>query len=217
MRIIELILVMFMFFNTLDSIIADKEVQMKEEKSEDINVQRKLQEKKTNYVTLILNKDFDFTINNKSIIEKVINNGKEEDLSQEIKVIKDTEIQIHFNTQLSDCSNFFRDIDETIKDKIVSIDLSKFDSSNLEKIDSMFNGCSSLESINLSNFNTSKVKSMGSLFYKCSSLKKLDLSSFNTSRVTVMSNLFYYCSSLEKLNLSNFNTSSVTDMNGKFI
>ena len=42
MRIIELILVMFMFFNTLDSIIADKEVQMKEEKSEDINVQRKL-------------------------------------------------------------------------------------------------------------------------------------------------------------------------------
>ena len=45
MRIIELILVMLMFANTLDALIEDKEVQIQKEKSFGINMQRKLQDK----------------------------------------------------------------------------------------------------------------------------------------------------------------------------
>ena len=36
----------------------------------------------------------------------------------------------------------------------------------------MFNGCSSLKSIDLSSFNTTNVNNMWSMFYGCSSLKK---------------------------------------------
>ena len=36
----------------------------------------------------------------------------------------------------------------------------------------MFSYCSSLKSINLSSFNTANVNSMGLMFYGCSSLKK---------------------------------------------
>ena len=37
----------------------------------------------------------------------------------------------------------------------------------------MFFGCSSLKEINLSNFNTDNVNDMSCMFYECSSLKKL--------------------------------------------
>ena len=143
MRIVGLTLVIIMFANTLNGVIDNKQVQIHEEKSENKNIKRKLEEK-TNYVILILNQDYNFTINKTSIIEKIIIDGEEENLEQEIKVIKNTEIQIHFKTALSNCSFFFRDINGTIKDKIVSADFSKFDSSNLELIRRMFGGCSSL-------------------------------------------------------------------------
>ena len=212
MRIIGLILVMIMLTNTLNDLIDDKKAQIREEKFEDKNIKRKLEEK-TNYVTLVLNKDYNFKINNKSIIEKVIiNNGEPENLEQEIQAKEGSEIQIHFNIPLSNCSNFLENINKTIKDKIVSVDLSKFDSSNLKIIREMFSKCSSLKSINFLNFNTSNIKSTSGVFIKCSSLKKLDLSNFNTSMVTDMSDLFYGCKSLEELNLSNFNTSLVTNM-----
>ena len=212
MRIVELILVISMFNNILDGVIGDKEVQIQGEKFESANAQRKLEEK-TNYVTIILNQDYNFKINNKSIIEKVIiNNGETENLEQEIKAKEGDEIQIHFNTSLRDCSNVFEYINEKIKNKIVSVDLSKFDSSNLEKFDEMFMECSSLKSINFLNFNTAKIKSFSRLFYGCSSLKEIDLSNFNTSSVTTMEYLFFECSSLEKVDLSSFDTSSVTKM-----
>ena len=216
MRIVGLILFMLMLANTLDDVVDDKEVQIHEEKFEDTDIQRKL-EGKTNYVTLILNQDYSFAIEKKNIIEKIIiNNGEPENLEKKIKVTKDTEIQIYFNTTLSDCSKFFVDINNGIKNKIVSIDLSKFDSSNLEKISSMFSGCSSLKSINFLNFNTSKVKSLYFLFYGCSSLEEVDLSNLDTSMVTNMEYLFYGCSSLEKVNLSKLNTSLVTTMDRLF-
>ena len=164
MRIVGLILVMSMFNNILDDVICDKEVQIQGEKFESINVQRKIEEK-TNYVTMILNQDYNFKINKKSIIEKVIiNNWETENLEQEIKAKEGDEIQIHFNTSLRDCSNVFEYINEKIKNKIVSVDLSKFDSSNLEKFDEMFMECSSLKSINFLNFNTAKIKSFSRLF-----------------------------------------------------
>ena len=77
-------------------------------------------------------------------------------------------------------------------------------------MDEMFQGCSKLISLNLSNFNTSSVITMLSMFYGCSSLISLDLSFFNTSKVMNMFSIFQGCSSLIFLNLSNFNASSLT-------
>ena len=58
----------------------------------------------------------------------------------------------------------------------------------------MFSGCSSLKEINLSNFNTNNVNNMSCMFYKCSSLKELNLSNFNTNNVTDMRYMFNGCS-----------------------
>ena len=65
----------------------------------------------------------------------------------------------------------------------------------------MFNGCSSLKSIDLSSFNTSNVNNMSCMFNVCSSFESIDLSSFNTSNVNDMSFMFSFCSSLQKENI----------------
>ena len=45
----------------------------------------------------------------------------------------------------------------------------------------MFYNCMSLTSINLSNFNTSNVDDMDKMLYACRSLSYIDISSFSTS------------------------------------
>ena len=69
----------------------------------------------------------------------------------------------------------------------------------------MFKECKSLQSLDVSNFNTSNVNWMSVMFWGCKSLKYLDLSNFDTSNVYNMNNMFEYCESLESLDLSNFN------------
>ena len=56
---------------------------------------------------------------------------------------------------------------------------------------SMFNNCFSLTSLNLSNFNTNNVNNMKYMFYDCSSLTSLNLSNFNTNNVKYMEDMFY--------------------------
>ena len=97
-----------------------------------------------------------------------------------------------------------------------SIDLSSFNSTNINDMNKMFSRCSSLSLINLSSFNTNNVKDMFSLFHGCSSLKSIDLSSFNTTNVNNMRSMFNGCSSLEWINLSSFNTINVNEMRSMF-
>ena len=69
---------------------------------------------------------------------------------------------------------------------------------------SMFKSCNRLTSIDLSQFDTSNVVDMQSMFYGCSSLKYLDLSNFNTSKVKSINKMFEVCNSLIYLNLKYF-------------
>ena len=54
----------------------------------------------------------------------------------------------------------------------------------------MFCDCNKLTSLNLSNFNTNNVNDMSRMFLGCSSLTSLNLSNFNTNNVTNMSCMF---------------------------
>ena len=99
---------------------------------------------------------------------------------------------------------------------LTSLDLSKFDTSKVTNMFNMFSYCKGLTSLDVSGFDTSNVTYMGSMFSNCSSLTSLDLSNFNTSNVTEMSGMFSNCSSLTSLDLSNFNTSNVTKMRSVF-
>ena len=83
---------------------------------------------------------------------------------------------------------------------IIEMDLSKFDTSNVDIVTDMFLGCSSLTSINLSNIKTSRVTSMAEMFKDCSKLGSLDLSEFDTSNVNNMVNMFKGCTNLEFIN-----------------
>ena len=62
----------------------------------------------------------------------------------------------------------------------------------------MFSHCSSLKSINLSSFNTTNVNNMYRMFEFCSSLELIDLSSFNTTNINNMKTIFFGCNSLKK-------------------
>ena len=81
----------------------------------------------------------------------------------------------------------------------------------------MFNKCESLEYIDVSKFETSNVENMRQIFFRCEKLKELKgINNFNTIKVTNMSSMFEECEELEYLDLSNFNTSNVTNMEFMF-
>ena len=61
-------------------------------------------------------------------------------------------------------------------EKIIGFNFIKAD--NAISCDSMFSGCSNLKELDLSNFNTKNIESMPKMFYGCSSLKSLDVSKF---------------------------------------
>ena len=94
------------------------------------------------------------------------------------------------------------------RDKLKTIDLSNFDTSQVTSMYEAFIQCSNLLSIVLTNVDTSKVTNMQSMFNGCSGLTSLDLSSLDTSNVTDISNMFTYNSALEDLYM-NFNVRSV--------
>ena len=96
------------------------------------------------------------------------------------------------------------------------LDVSKFDTSRVRIMSAMFDNLTSLKELDVSNFNTSNVENMRFMFYNANKMKKLNLSHFDTGNVKDMEGMFAYASSLESLNLSNFNTSRVTNMREMF-
>ena len=100
--------------------------------------------------------------------------------------------------------------------QLSSLDVSNFDTSNVEYMGYMFNNCSNLQSLNVKNFKTSRVKNMQMMFYNCSHLGSLDVSNFDTSNVENMSSMFYNCYNLYSINAKNFKTSKVMSMLGMF-
>lgn len=96
--------------------------------------------------------------------------------------------------------------------KMISVDLSRLDTSKVIDMGGMFSGCYSLNSLDLSHMDTSEVKDMSEMFYECQKLTSLDLSSWNTKNLKNMSSMFYECYYLESIDLVSFNVSKVTNM-----
>lgn len=99
--------------------------------------------------------------------------------------------------------------------KLIELDVSGFDTSDVTNMCKVFQECSNLEEIKgIENWNVSKVKTFGYMFNDCPNLKYLDLSKWNTVSVTNKSNtegasngferMFRNCKGLTYLNLSNF-------------
>lgn len=92
---------------------------------------------------------------------------------------------------------------------LISIDVSKLDTSNVTKMDNMFSDCSSLVSIDLSTIDTSKVTTISSMFKNCISLTSIDISNFNTEKFTGIG-AFSGCTSLKSIKFGDFDLSNLT-------
>ena len=153
-----------------------------------------------------------YILNMKENIEIYVNNKKISfDVKYKIKESKELKVKFKFKKLLSNTSYMFYECSS-----LSSIDLSSFNTTNINNMSFMFYKCCSLKSINLSSFNTTNLNDMNSMFSCCFSLKSIDLSSFNTTNVNNMSKMFFWCSSLNSINLSSFNTTYVNDMSFMF-
>jgi len=147
------------------------------------------------------------------------------------------EIKIKFNIKIKDCGYMFfgcsnlTNIDLSSFDtknvnnmsamfsncsNLTNIDLSSFDTKNVNNMSHMFSWCSNLTNIDLSSFDTKNVNNISLMFCGCYKLTNIDLSSFDTKNVTYMSNMFSGCSNLINIDLSSFDTKNVTDMSAMF-
>ncbi len=99
---------------------------------------------------------------------------------------------------------------------LTALDVSGFNTSNATNFAGMFSGCMSLTELDLSGFNTTKATDFNSMFYACWDLTELDVSRFDTSNATNFSWMFSDCGSLTELDVSNFNTSNATDFSYMF-
>ena len=91
-----------------------------------------------------------------------------------------------------------------------------FNTENLERIDFMFMGCSSLLSINFSNLNTKNLKTMEGMFHSCRSLQSIDFSNLDLRNVEIMYKFCYICDSLVSVNFTNTRTLNLTSYPGMF-
>ena len=130
----------------------------------------------------------------------------------EIELTKSVnQITLKFEGDVTSCKYMFQGCSN-----IIEIDLTYFESSNVQDIDYMFDGCTSLNNIKFGKFQTSKLVNMNYVFQNCISLQYLDLPSFDTSLVTHFHYLFFGCKSLKYMDLSHFDTSSLRCIHNMF-
>ena len=81
----------------------------------------------------------------------------------------------------------------------------------------MFYTCSSLATLDVSKWDTSQVTNMNGMFYKCSSFTTLNVSNWNTGKVTNMQGMFNGCSNLTAIYIgSKWSTNKVIVSNFMF-
>ena len=162
----------------------------------------------------IINYDEDYNELNKDNTELYINDEKKEFSKYFEPSLKEGDeyiIKLIIKSKIKSCRNMFRNCQN-----IRSIDLSSFDSSEVEDMSRMFFKCIYLEELNLSNLDTKNVSNMQAMFQKCKNIEKIEFSpSFITEKVKDISLMFYDCNNLKSVNLS-FDTQNVENMKGLF-
>lgn len=99
---------------------------------------------------------------------------------------------------------------------LTDLDLSALDTSSVRSFADVFQDCSSLRSVNLAGWDTSSGKDFRQMFCRCASLEEINISSFKTSASTSFEQMFSGCSSLRSLDLSHFDTGNATTFASMF-
>jgi len=168
------------------------------------------------YITLKVEKGNNQAILNSNFMKSniVYINGNKQASPQRTYSFEDSDdniVTLIWTKPITNCNQMFNNCY-----KIIEIDLTHFDISQVTNMVSMFDGCTNLKFLNISNIDTSKVQSMGVMFRNCSSLESINLSNFNTSSNKNIGTMFQGCSSLKSIDLSNFDTSHINYMDNLF-
>ena len=131
------------------------------------------------------------------------------------KILENNILSSSINLIIIDLSNIFNSCNSLIS----LLDMSKWNTSNVENMNFLFSGCNSLKSLpDISKWDTKKVRDMERMFSGCKSLISLpDISKWNTSNVTNMSGMLYDCNSFKSLpDLSEWDTTNCYNMESFF-
>ena len=99
---------------------------------------------------------------------------------------------------------------------LTQLDLSNWDTGNIQYMIATFDGCNNLTELNCSTWNTSKVYNMQLAFYNCNSLETIPVRDWNTKNVMYMDKTFGNCTSLVNLDVSKWDTSKVVELTNTF-
>ena len=112
-------------------------------------------------------------INSRNNLLFIINENKFYYINEELNI--NSNIKLCFKNYVTNLEKFFdASIDKNAK-KIISIDLSHFDSSLVTNINNLFSDCQELLALNLSNFNSKNIKTSNALFNNSKKLKYIEL------------------------------------------
>ena len=138
-----------------------------------------------------------FVYNNNSILKMKVN-GKYYELNTFFyfeKIDKGIfRVELEGISKIKNLSQMFYKCEE-----LISLDITKWDTSKIINMSFLFSNCSSLKSLpDISKWNINNVVDMSYIFENCSSLKSIpDISKWNTSNISNMSSIFANCSSLK--------------------
>ena len=141
----------------------------------------------------------------RKILEERLAKDKDADLN-DIDVSQITDMGYN---KFPDDTGLFEDLDPH------NIDISEWDTSNVEDMAAMFWDCENFTGKGLENWNVSKVKNMGSMFHGCEKLNP-DLSRWDVSNVKDMRWMFSDCKIFTGKGLENWDVSNVKNLNYTF-
>lgn len=101
-------------------------------------------------------------------------------------------------------------------ESLVYLDVGNWDTSGTRYMRSMFNGVSNLNKLDVSKWDTSNVLNMEGMFADTKSLSTIEIGSWDTSQTTTMNSMFDGSNKLTNLDVSMWDTSNVTTMRGMF-
>ena len=99
---------------------------------------------------------------------------------------------------------------------MTSINLSHFDSREVETFANFLMNAQNLTSVDVSHFDVRKVKDFEGMFYSNSALTSLDLTNFHTDSATSFFQMFFMCNQISDLKIPNFKTGKVTRFDAMF-
>lgn len=98
-----------------------------------------------------------------------------------------------------------------------SIDISDWNSGNVEYFNGLFQECKSLKNVNMDGLDVHSAVSFGMMFSGCSVLEDVDMSTFDTPALQDIGFMFYYSPSIKNVVFGErFNTSRITNFVGIF-